>query len=1230
MDPHFSTYFYTAESLANVKSIVLVADLDASDDLLLTLFKQAFDTVSASSPKNVTLTLTDLLVQLVDEVSAVPPDVVDVVLAQFLPKASKTRPAAFRLAVDVCLGAADKLQRGVGQYFAEVLTEELPESEEEEEEEDVKGKGKKTLGPVPSSVVSAHGLVASLSRAAPAVMMNVIPLLSQSLASSSAAVRGLTVGTLGGMFGEKPGQGDVAAKYPAVWRAWLGRARDKETLVRAGVADKLARIWKEHPELKADLEQVTMALLHDSEDKVRFTATAIFRELDYEVSTLHHSSPGPLLKPTPSALSQTAAHHVSLNGLEALAGRCRDRKSQVRELAFETLGRFFALAYPEIESKDLRALHQFGWIPSQLIDTLVLGDPSNGPHVRLLVRHTIQDHILPAPAKEDDEASWVDRFLLVYASLSAGERRTLLALSHVPEHRPGAFEYFLQACEQNNGGVIDGDAAKIKAGLKQTIRALAARLPEPAKVAEDLDKFAQANEKALYKLLRTMVDPQADQKTLAKTRQEIKKRTAKLGATLVETVMLVVRDHAYLLLNKSSIPPLLKRAQAGRDDPAAASALEVLDALARKKAVMFRSHVAELTKSLADSNAPDVTTAALHALSKLAKVDSEFHPDKSLSVKMVKFAKGDDPRQAKYAATVIALDENRQGTADDLVIELADDLAEASGAELVARLNALGRVARHAIKAFEPKSMEIATKALEVLFAPPTPEEEFDDPTVNFVDPEQAADSCLAREAALKVIVNRALAFADDDKEAHTAAGPVFNTLWPLSLYNDDPDASKFTVTTGSRLRLAAVNALLKLATHDRLHDEILRHFARLARVAHDPVYEVRAGLIVRLLGYLREGRARLPPRLNLLLFLTAHEPEEELRAETVSFVRRRVAQLPPAARQALWEHPFVRLLSLLAHHQQGTACVNEEATAETAGYISMYLDCIATRENLSYLYHLALKLKTVRDIESAAFDDTLYKLSELAQVLILRLGHDKGWPVNTHTLPVKMPGDIFRSLPDAQRAREVSERQYLSDELLKPFKPREKGEAKARAAGGAARVRVAKEKAPRSSPTPRKRTTSSGNGNGNGSARRAKKSKKNTSGYYSEDEVRGTTSEEDGEGDSGEDSEGERPAARVGARGGLRSGPAVTSEAEEEEEEEEKAAEEMDVDEDEEAPEPKGKVKEKAKAAPASASKGKAKAAPASNGSARKGRTGGARAEAGVEASSPAPREGRASRSRA
>lgn len=38
--------------------------------------------------------------------------------------------------------------------------------------------------------------------------------------------------------------------------------------------------------------------------------------------------------------------------------------------------------------------------------------------------------------------------------------------------------------------------------------------------------------------------------------------------------------------------------------------------------------------------------------------------------------------------------------------------------------------------------------------------------------------------------------------------------------------------------------------------------------------------------------------------------------------------------------------------------------------YIQFYLDLVASNENVSLLYHLALKSKTVRDAETQAFSD--------------------------------------------------------------------------------------------------------------------------------------------------------------------------------------------------------------------------------------------------------------------
>ena len=49
-----------------------------------------------------------------------------------------------------------------------------------------------------------------------------------------------------------------------------------------------------------------------------------------------------------------------------------------------------------------------------------------------------------------------------------------------------------------------------------TVKAISSSSPDPNKTAEDLNKFAKANEKQLYKLLKTLLDPQTDLKTLIK------------------------------------------------------------------------------------------------------------------------------------------------------------------------------------------------------------------------------------------------------------------------------------------------------------------------------------------------------------------------------------------------------------------------------------------------------------------------------------------------------------------------------------------------------------------------------------------------------------------------------------------------------------------------------------------------------------------------------------------
>lgn len=231
---------------------------------------------SSDSPKNVEICLADLLMQLVEESPTLTPEVVDTLLAQFLPSAVKKRPAAHRLAIDVCTGSSDKLQRYVCQYFAEQITSTIEGAkggDDEDEDEDMasedggrgkkakrSGKGKKAAAAgdtseLPSAFITAHNLIRQINRSVPSLLTNVIPQLEEELATENAAYRRLATEVLGLMFGEKPGQGDLAHRHPSTWKLWLGRSRDKTPAVRMALVSSLKGIWTQHPELANDISR---------------------------------------------------------------------------------------------------------------------------------------------------------------------------------------------------------------------------------------------------------------------------------------------------------------------------------------------------------------------------------------------------------------------------------------------------------------------------------------------------------------------------------------------------------------------------------------------------------------------------------------------------------------------------------------------------------------------------------------------------------------------------------------------------------------------------------------------------------------------------------------------------------------------------------------------------------------------------------------------------------------
>lgn len=227
-------HIYVLGSLAEVKSVVLMTDLDHPDTLIVPLFTSCFDIVSGSSKastgeelaKGVEFDMTRLLVTVIDEAPVLAPEVVDTIVAQFLrvdprvldnPKKGKRTdapidnkqdtlmlkdyPPAYNMAKAICQACPERMTSHISQYFNNVIIDASAPSgqtngnkhgvrkpnldDSDEEAEDVKELSK------------AHRLIRELWRACPEVLQNVIPQVEAELAAESVALRLLATQTIG-------------------------------------------------------------------------------------------------------------------------------------------------------------------------------------------------------------------------------------------------------------------------------------------------------------------------------------------------------------------------------------------------------------------------------------------------------------------------------------------------------------------------------------------------------------------------------------------------------------------------------------------------------------------------------------------------------------------------------------------------------------------------------------------------------------------------------------------------------------------------------------------------------------------------------------------------------------------------------------------------------------------------------------------------------------------------
>lgn len=353
-------HIYVLGSLAEVKSVVLMTDLDHPDSLIVPLFTSCFDIVSGSSKastgeevaKGVEFDMTRLLVTVIDETPVLAPEVVDTIVAQFLrvdprvldnPKKGKRAdapvdtkqdtlllkdyPPAYNMAKAICQACPERMTSHISQYFNNVIIDASAPSgqtngnkhgsrkpnldDSDEEGEDIKELSK------------AHRLIRELWRACPEVLQNVIPQVEAELSAESVALRLLATQTIGdlaagvGVAGPPPSPPMDPVAYPPVTLEDYAQTITQPNVLLTPVSPK------PFSQVHTSAYDAFLSRRLDKTPSVRAAwATVVGRIL--------------LTSAGGSGLSESEEQGL----VQSLASMLRDADEKVRVAAVDTVGRF--------------------------------------------------------------------------------------------------------------------------------------------------------------------------------------------------------------------------------------------------------------------------------------------------------------------------------------------------------------------------------------------------------------------------------------------------------------------------------------------------------------------------------------------------------------------------------------------------------------------------------------------------------------------------------------------------------------------------------------------------------------------------------------------------------------------------------------------------------------------------------------------------------------------------
>lgn len=999
----------------------------------------------------------------------------------------KEEPAAYKMARSVCVENPEKMARFVGQYFSDVIMEASGlagsnghRAADSDDEDGPAGPSEDDL----KELRKAHLLIRELWKAAPASLQNVIPQLDAELSADNISLRQLATEALGdvisgiGAAGPPPPPALDPAAYPLyrmsdfdmddtpsnplttpfspmsfaqtyhqAYLNFLSRKNDKSPIIRASWTTAVGYILSTNAggigfnrEEERGLVRGLGEKLNDSDEKVRLAGVKAIESFSFRDLILKLASDGGLEKET--------------SILSSLADRCRDRRPQVRVDAMALLGKLWAISTGEILAGNQVVVGALSAAPSKIYSSFYANDLEVNVLLDRVVFECLVPLSFPPPKKSsksangssqsqsqsgtagyDQDAVRAERILLLVRSLDQNSKKAFFAIQARQPQFATILQTFLKACDAYNGGVMEQDEERKTKNLKNTIDYITRFLPDDAKVRSELLKFAKANNSRNYQLVKFITGPEHDFKTARNALKELIKRLqgAQLSGVADVLIPLLYRS-GYFMFNRSHLSTILDYSRTDRDG-FGATAHEILNEISQRTPDLFKSHIGDLCKDLAEkaptatqANEPSVVETLKACASYARKYPAEIPKDRNFVQMMINFALYGTPwKAAKYAVSILLAKKDETGllNATRLFKEVMKQW-KYGAPHFLNKLAIVSQLEILAPKVTLDKDQAILEMIQDILKQVRTDAKDTDPDWVSDADMDE---ECIAKCLALKILVNRLRAEEQDrgDGEADLKerAKPVFKMLKTLITKDGEMSKNKETPTHHkARLRLLAGQLVLKLCKEKQLDDHLPpEDFNALALVAQDAHPQTRRAFIEKLQKYLVQNKLRT--RFYTIIFITAYEPVTEFKARVETWIRSRVHHYESTGTPVM-EAIMPRLLSLLAHHPDlGPA---EDDLVDHSRYIVYYISTVANESNLGLLARYAERVKQTKDAIEPEKSENLYMVCDLALAVIRKWQEKRGWTFEAYSKKTGLPTGLFLALPNHEAAQKLSEEQFIPE----------------------------------------------------------------------------------------------------------------------------------------------------------------------------------------------------------